>query len=104
MGVEVQRVVNCTGPALGFEGVAHLLVRSLLDSGTATLDPLRPGFATSDAERLVNRDGQASSWLFGIGPMRRGELFESIAVPEIRAEAAHVADVFVKELDLTAFE
>jgi uncharacterized NAD(P)/FAD-binding protein YdhS len=61
---------------------------------------LRLGFATSDDGRLIRQDGQPSAWLFSLGPMRRGELWESVAVPDIRVQAAHLAEVLIEELSL----
>ncbi len=99
--LEVQRVVNCTGPSTSFEGVDERLLQNLLASQVATLDALRLGFATTADGRLVDSSGQPSSWLFSLGPMRRGELWETVAVPDIRVQAAHLADALIEELSLS---
>jgi uncharacterized NAD(P)/FAD-binding protein YdhS len=36
--------------------------------------------------------------LFTLGPMRRGELWETTAAPDIRLQAARLADVLLREL------
>ncbi len=96
--VEVERVLNCTGPATDYERVDEPLVADLLGSGQASADPLHLGFQTTAEGRLVQADGSPSSVLFGLGPMRRAELWETTAVPEIRAQAARLAEVLTAEL------
>jgi len=44
---------------------------------------------------LVGGDGRASEWLFAIGPLLKGALWETTAVPEIRAHAAILAGVIL---------
>jgi uncharacterized NAD(P)/FAD-binding protein YdhS len=41
--------------------------------------------------RLLDRAGQASDTLWAIGPLRRGALLETTAIPEIREQAAALA-------------
>jgi uncharacterized NAD(P)/FAD-binding protein YdhS len=43
------------------------------------------------AGRLVAADGAVHRWLWVIGPLRRGGLWETTAVPEIRAQARRLA-------------
>jgi uncharacterized NAD(P)/FAD-binding protein YdhS len=39
----------------------------------------------------VGADGQPSRILYTLGPARKGHYWESIAVPDIRAHAVHLA-------------
>jgi uncharacterized NAD(P)/FAD-binding protein YdhS len=57
--LDVKRVINCTGPAPGLQGVDDPPVRSLLDFGRAVPDRLGLGFATTDAVLVsgLGRDG-----------------------------------------------
>ncbi|MBV9354134.1 MAG: hypothetical protein JO023_01275, partial [Chloroflexi bacterium] len=96
--VEVERVLNCTGPATDYERVDEPLVADLLGSGQASADPQRLGFQTTAEGRLVATDGSPSPVLFGLGPVRRAELWETTAIPEIRAQAARLAEVLTAEL------
>jgi len=41
--------------------------------------------------RAIGRDGAASDTLSVIGPVTRGTFWESVAVPDIRAQAERVA-------------
>ncbi|WP_240649321.1 FAD/NAD(P)-binding protein [Streptomyces sp. Z26] len=87
----VQRVVDCTGPGLRTDSGADPLWRSLLDAGLAVRGPLGIGVAT-DGGRLRDAEGRCARGLFTLGAPRRGELWETVAIPEIRAQAAAVAD------------
>jgi uncharacterized NAD(P)/FAD-binding protein YdhS len=52
--------------------------------------------------RRASRQAQeaASKRVFSLGPLRRAELWETIAVPDIRVQAAELAEVLVDELCL----
>jgi len=86
-------VVNATGPAGDITGCADLLVRQLLDGGLAQPDDLGIGFACTADGALLDNAGAADGRLFTLGPPRRGELLESTAIPEIRAQAATLSHV-----------
>lgn len=90
--LRVERVINCTGPAGSLRDVPSRLLLELLDPGLARLDPLGLGFDTTDEGQLIGREGQPTPRLFALGPLRRGTLWESTAVPEIRAQAAALAE------------
>ncbi len=86
----VDAVVNCTGSAGTVGSSTDPLVRTLLDAGLATPGPLDLGFATDAAGRLTPAHG-APAAIWAVGPLRKGELWESTAVPEIRQQAARLA-------------
>jgi uncharacterized NAD(P)/FAD-binding protein YdhS len=88
--LRVHRVLNCTGPASLLLQPPDSLVGGLLSSGLARADPLRLGLETR-AGALVDAQGRASERLFAIGGVRRPELWESTAIPEIRAQAQALA-------------
>jgi uncharacterized NAD(P)/FAD-binding protein YdhS len=96
---EVARIINCTGPAVNVERMADPLVASLLAGGLGRPDTSGLGLETTTDGRLVNANGEPSQRMFSVGPMRRGELWETIAVPDIRIQAARLAEVLVSELD-----
>ncbi|EPX64843.1 hypothetical protein D187_000265 [Cystobacter fuscus DSM 2262] len=93
----VQHVINCTGPDCSFSRGQPLL-RSLLESGLARRDALGLGLSTDEGGALLDGQGQPSAVLFTLGPLRRGELWESTAVPEIRDQAAALAWRLRREL------
>ncbi len=85
------RVINCTGPAATVRSAEHPLIHRLIADGLARVDPL--GLALDvDARGAVRRaDGEAAGNIFAIGPLRRGLLWESTAIPEIRVQAESLA-------------
>ncbi|HET9944147.1 MAG TPA: FAD/NAD(P)-binding protein, partial [Actinomycetes bacterium] len=88
--VRVAAVVNCTGPLGDVRRAGDPFLDHLLAAGVATAGPLGLGLATDDG-RLVDARGTSAAPLWTLGAMRRGELWESTAVPEIRGQAAGVA-------------
>jgi len=89
--LRVDRVINCTGPECDFRRVNSPLFRSLFDQGLARPDGLYLGLDVDRDGRLLNRSGEASGSLYAIGPVRKGNLWETTAVPEIRVQAAQLA-------------
>ncbi len=88
LGVDL--VVNCTGPA-GHTTQPDALVSALLRQGWARPGPLGLGLATSPAGALLDARGHTSRRLWTLGPVRRGDAWESTAVPDIRLQAAALA-------------
>jgi uncharacterized NAD(P)/FAD-binding protein YdhS len=83
-------VVNCAGPGR-LPAAAGPFVGSLLRAGQARVGPHALGLDIDASGRLVGADGAASSSRRLIGPLRRGMLWETTAVPEIRAQARQLA-------------
>ena len=89
--LSVSRWIDCTGSCADLEQSAEPLVRQLLAHGLARPDPLGLGFATDADGALLDAEGRADGRLFTLGPLRRGELWECTAVPEIRVAAERLA-------------
>ncbi|MFG2786052.1 FAD/NAD(P)-binding protein [Streptomyces sp. NPDC048419] len=87
-------VIDCTGPGRRFDDP---LWRSLFASGAAVTGPLGMGVATRDG-RLLDAEGRADRALFTLGAPRRGELWETTAIPEIRVQAAELAEQLLAPL------
>ncbi|HSY34550.1 MAG TPA: FAD/NAD(P)-binding protein [Acidobacteriaceae bacterium] len=85
------RVINCTGPSMNYRRVPSTLLQNLFRRGLVTTGPLGTGFHCSRDGAVIGVDGHASEIIFNIGPGRLGDLFESIAVPEIRQQAVELA-------------
>jgi uncharacterized NAD(P)/FAD-binding protein YdhS len=85
--VQADLVVNCTGRCSLLDS-GDPLVSGLLVRGSARRDSLGLGFATHPDGRLVSAD-ELPAWT--LGQLRRGELWESTAIPEIRDQAAELA-------------
>lgn len=84
-------VVNCTGPDGDVRCSDDPLVRSLLARGLIVRDRLGIGVETADDGAIIDARGIASSWLFTSGTWRKPAVWESVAVPELRMQAADLA-------------
>ena len=82
---------NCTGPLHSIERTRDPLLRSLLDGGEVTPDQLGMGLDVDERSRAGER-------LWALGPLTKGRYWEIIAVPDIREQAASVADDIAREL------
>lgn len=89
--LRVARIVNCTGPEADIAHVGEPLLDALLASGRIRQDALRIGVDVDGECRAIDADGRASETLSVIGPVTRGRFWESVAVPDIRTQAARVA-------------
>ncbi|WP_410660613.1 FAD/NAD(P)-binding protein [Amycolatopsis sp. lyj-112] len=70
------------------------LLRRLFTEGTARPDQVGLGMATGRDGRVLGRHGDGQR-IYTLGALRRGEEFESTAVPEIRGQAAAIAEATV---------
>ncbi len=95
----VSTVVSCTGATSVRSAAGALgdLVRNLEHEGTVVLHPLGMGLVTDDVGRACAADGQAYPPIYVIGPLRRGSLWETTAIPEILAQTDEVASQIVAE-------
>ena len=89
-----RHVVNCTGPG-SVRAWDDPLVRGLIGRGYARPDPLDVGLDVDAACRLLDARGTAAADLFVVGPLTRGAFWESTAVPDLRVQAAAVAQRIV---------
>ncbi|MGE5562757.1 MAG: FAD/NAD(P)-binding protein [Bacillota bacterium] len=82
---------NCTGPLHLIGRTRDPLLRSLLDGAEARPDRLGIGLEVDDVSRAGER-------LWALGPLTKGRYWEIIAVPDIREQAAAVAEDIAREL------
>jgi uncharacterized NAD(P)/FAD-binding protein YdhS len=93
---EYDAVVLCTGPDDAALRNAPLLA-GLISDGIACAGPHDMGIATdADTGQLLTADGRLVNRVFAIGTLRRGTLWESTAVPEIRTEARRLAALVLR--------
>jgi uncharacterized NAD(P)/FAD-binding protein YdhS len=87
----VDRIVSCTGIHEDYRDSPRPLIRSLIASGHARANDMATGFQTDRNGALLNGSGVPSRTFFTLGPPRRGQFFETTAVPEIRIQAQALA-------------
>jgi len=83
--VSAGHVINCTGPGGDFGRIANPLIADLRERHLAVPDALGVGLETKDCA-VVDGAGNASSWLFALGPLTRPAWWEITAVPEINLQ------------------
>jgi len=83
--------VNGTGPNTSIEMWRSELTRALLSRGLCVTDELGIGLRCDPDGAVVDAQRGISDRLFTLGPLRKGDLWESTAVPELRVQAERVA-------------
>ncbi len=96
--LEVDLVVNCTGPESNYRKLDDPLIINLLARGLVHPDPLLLGLKVAPNGALENMAGNYSSTFYTLGSPRRGTLYETTAVPELRRQAQRLARELVHDL------
>jgi uncharacterized NAD(P)/FAD-binding protein YdhS len=89
--LRVRYVLSCTGPQADYRKLNDPLVQQLLVRDLLAPDPLRMGANTVEGGLIINHEGQVINGLYTLGSTQKGRLYESIAVPELRGQAADLA-------------
>ncbi|MGP0018547.1 MAG: FAD/NAD(P)-binding protein [Candidatus Sulfotelmatobacter sp.] len=96
--LRVDRVINCSGSETDCRRIDESFITSLVVQGFARPDRLFLGVDVNEQGALIDYKGTPSHRLYAIGPVRKGCFWETTAVPEIRVQAAtlaeHLADMF----------
>ena len=96
--LEVDRLITCTGIRLDYARSTQPLLQRLLQRQQLQADVLALGISTTPQGELVGGNGQVVSGMYTLGPPRRGELWESTAVPELRQQAQELASHILMSL------
>lgn len=88
-------VINATGPQTRFTGTRSVLLQNILRRGLIAPDEMDMGVRVDADHTAVLPDGTRSRLLFALGPLLRGTLWETIAVPELRGQARRVAETLL---------
>lgn len=86
-------IFNCTGPLHDIGRTRDPLLRQLIDDGLAVPDELGIGLAVDPSCRA-----EGSRRLWALGALTKARYWEMIAVPDIRNQAAEVAEDIATEL------
>jgi len=91
------RVVDCRGPRNEVD--VHVpLHAQLVKDGKLRPDPLNQGLDVAVDEALIGQDGAPSDRLYVLGPPTRGRYTEIVAIPDIRLQAADIANGLIAAL------
>lgn len=85
--IDVQRIINCTGPQGDLSRTTAPVLRALTNRGVIRPDAAGLGIDVDAQMRVIAQDGTADDRLFALGPMTRGAFWEIVAVPDIRSQA-----------------
>ena len=90
-------VINATGPVTKLSASRSPLLQNLLRRGLAVPDDTDMGISVDPDHTIISGDGERSRLLLALGPLLRGTLWETIAVPELRAQAKRVAETLLEQ-------
>ena len=90
-------VINATGPNTKFTATSSTLLQNLLRRGLVTPDETEMGARVDTDHTIIGRNGQRSELLLALGPLLRGTLWETIAVPELRGQARRTAETLLNQ-------
>lgn len=85
--LHVDRIINATGVEMRAAHMGNPLLLDLLQQGLARPGPHGIGIDTTTEGALIDAHGAAVPGVAVIGSLRIGQLWESIAVPELRGQA-----------------
>ncbi len=96
--LEAGFAINGTGPKTSFTGTCSKLFQNLLASGMLEADELDMGIRVDSNFAVLERHGKRSDFLFAVGPLLKGTLWETIAVPELRGQTLRVAQTLLDQV------
>jgi uncharacterized NAD(P)/FAD-binding protein YdhS len=95
--LNVDLVVNATGPDYGIERSVDPLLVSLRESGLVRADALHLGIRTGPFGACLDAQGDPSRQLYYLGPMLRADHLDATAAAELRDHAEQLAEHLVRE-------
>ncbi|MBG1267841.1 FAD/NAD(P)-binding protein [Nostoc sp. WHI] len=96
--LHVRRVVNCTGVAADYRRSPHPLITDLRSQRLIRPNAIGLGLDTDPHGALYAADGNISTLFYTLGTPRKGDLWETIAVPELRKQAQELSEVLLRSL------
>ncbi|MBH8575404.1 FAD/NAD(P)-binding protein [Nostocaceae cyanobacterium CENA369] len=96
--LHVQRVVNCTGVAADYRRSPHPLIANLRSQGLIRANTIGLGLSADVHGALYTADDRVSTLLYTLGTPRKGDLWETIAVPELRVQAQKLSQTLLQSL------
>ncbi|HEY0791121.1 MAG TPA: FAD/NAD(P)-binding protein [Chthoniobacterales bacterium] len=97
-------VINATGPATRLTATRSVLLRNLLRQGLVAPDETDMGVRIDPDHTAITGEGDRSHLLLALGPLLRGTLWETVAVPELRTQARRVAETLLNQTSAPAVE
>lgn len=99
LSITTPRIINCTGPQSAVKYIVNPAIQSLLAQGLMVPDPLGLGVeADWQTGQLIGAQGQKVPGMYLLGALRRPQLWESTAVPELREQVEGTTDQILQVL------
>jgi uncharacterized NAD(P)/FAD-binding protein YdhS len=90
------RLIDCTGLGDDPYRSDNPLIGALLAHGAARADPLGIGLDISEEYALIDRSSRSSDRVRAVGPIARATFWECTAIPDIRMQCQHLAEIIAK--------
>ena len=87
----VDKIVNCSGPEVGYRKINDPFFMNLFMKGFACTDEMQMGLKINNDFQLINIEGTKTENIFTLGSLCKGTLWESTAVPDIREQAKKIS-------------
>jgi uncharacterized NAD(P)/FAD-binding protein YdhS len=97
--LDVEQVINCTGPTTNLNRVKDPLIQQLCADGVIQVDALGLGLCVNEQLAVKSTADVCSSWLYYVGPMLKADYWEATAVPELRQYSKKLAVDLVGNID-----
>ncbi len=102
----VGTVINCTGPNFNLNSLTNPLLKNLSKDGFIVPNELGVSIKTDNIYNVVNSKNEVLKNVFVLGPILKPQLFETVAIPELRKQTQIVAnkvkDLILEEVKITA--
>lgn len=98
LSLDAARIVDCRGIRRDPRRNATPLIADLLTRGAARIDPLALGLDVTPDCAVIDAAGRPDPRIRAIGPASRAAFWEVTAIPDIREQAARVAQALRAEL------
>ncbi|HWB64347.1 MAG TPA: FAD/NAD(P)-binding protein [Chitinophagales bacterium] len=84
-------IINCVGPNSDYSKSGNLLMVNLMAKGMAVQDELKLGIKTGRHGELLQGNNEPLTNVYAIGGLRKPAEWETVAIPEIRAQAEAIS-------------
>ncbi|MBV9389851.1 MAG: FAD/NAD(P)-binding protein [Chroococcidiopsidaceae cyanobacterium CP_BM_ER_R8_30] len=96
--LSVSCVVNCTGVEADYRRSSQPLLANLRSQGLIRPNEIGLGLDTASRGAVLDANGNISTLLYTLGTPRKGDLWETTAVPELREQAQVVSEAVLQSL------
>jgi len=103
-GLQTRRyaaVINCASPLCDIDRAQDPLVADLRRQGVVRADALKLGLDVGRDWGVIGASGAKTPGLYAVGPLARGEIWEAVAVPDLRRHAQEAASFVLGFLEVS---